>query len=240
VTFWRESSEAVASAVPYYGTPCWYTLDPASLLVTSHFQEGMPEIPNEWLAQEYYEDDVNKLTDVARSERGISTLHEATGGDPTQSPRWHRNIAYGGDQEMIAALRTPRGDVWGALGLYREEGQPVFDDEELAVRVDFFGDAVERILQLDPLTGEVLVEMDAIDVYPAKHFVTSQDKLEAAIADVEEELAERHAWFTERGKLLEAQRLRMRTTYDVEMMRQVGSCSGIENYSRHLDGRAAG
>ena len=131
MTFWRESSEAVASAVPYYWTPCWYTLDPASLLVTSHFQEGMPEIPNEWLAQEYYEDDVNKLTDVARSERGISTLHEATGGDPTQSPRWHRNIAYGGDQEMIAALRTQAGDMWGALGLYRETGQPLFDGQEL-------------------------------------------------------------------------------------------------------------
>jgi len=131
VTFWRESSEAVASAVPYYWTPCWYTLDPASLLVTSHFHEGMPEIPHEWLAQEYYEDDVNKLTDVARSERGISTLHEATGGDPTQSPRWHRNIAYGGDQEMIASLRTQAGDMWGALGLYRETGQPLFDGQEL-------------------------------------------------------------------------------------------------------------
>jgi DNA-binding CsgD family transcriptional regulator len=132
VRFWQESTEVFASVVPYYWAPCWYTLDPASLLVTSHFQEGMPEIPNEWLAQEYYEDDVNKLTDVARSERGISTLHEATDGDPTQSPRWHRNIAYGGDQEMIASLRTRDGDVWGALGLYREMGQPLFDDEELA------------------------------------------------------------------------------------------------------------
>jgi DNA-binding CsgD family transcriptional regulator len=131
VTFWRESSEAVASAVSYYWTPCWYTLDPASLLVTSHFHEGMPEIPREWLAQEYYGDDVNKLADVARSERGISTLHEATGGDPTVSPRWHQNIALGGDQEMIAALRTRSGAVWGALGLYRERRQPLFDREEL-------------------------------------------------------------------------------------------------------------
>ncbi|CAN5429781.1 LuxR C-terminal-related transcriptional regulator [soil metagenome] len=129
-TFWRESTEAIASAVPYYWTPCWYTLDPASLLVTSHFHEGMPEIPSEWLAEEYYGDDVNKLADVARSERGMSTLHEATGGDPTSSSRWHQNIAYGGDQELIAGLRTPAGDVWGALGLYRETGQPLFDDEE--------------------------------------------------------------------------------------------------------------
>ena len=131
VTFWRESSEAVASAVSYYWAPCWYTLDPASLLVTSHFHEGVPEIPNEWLAHEYYGDDINKLADVALSERGISTLHEATGGDPARSPRWHENIVYGGDQELIAALRTQTGEVWGAVGLYREVGQPLFDREEL-------------------------------------------------------------------------------------------------------------
>jgi DNA-binding CsgD family transcriptional regulator len=132
VTFWRESSEALARAVPYYWTPCWYTLDPASLLVTSHFHEGMLEIPEEWLADEYYGDDVNRLVDVARSERGISTLHEATNGDPSSSPRWHANMELGGDQEMIARLGTPRGDVWGALGLYREPGSPMFDADELA------------------------------------------------------------------------------------------------------------
>ena len=132
VTFWRESSEALGRAVPYYWTPCWYTLDPASLLVTSHFHEGMPEIPGEWLAEEYYSDDVNKLVDVVRTERGISTLHEATNGDPSSSPRWHANMELGGDQEMIARLGTPRGDVWGALGLYREPGSPMFDAEELA------------------------------------------------------------------------------------------------------------
>ncbi len=131
VSFWRESSEVLASAVPYYWAPCWYTLDPASLLVTSHFNEDMPEIPDEWLAQEYYEDDVNNLVDVARSARGISTLHEATGGDPTSSPRWHANMTHGGDQELIASLRTKAGDVWGALGLYREVGQPLFERQEL-------------------------------------------------------------------------------------------------------------
>jgi DNA-binding CsgD family transcriptional regulator len=131
VSFWKESSEVVASAVPYYWTPCWYTLDPASLLVTSHFHDGLPEIPEQWLADEYYREDVNKLVDVARSARGISTLHEATGGDPTLSPRWHQNMAYGGDQEMIAGLRTKSGEVWGALGLYREAGQPLFGAEEL-------------------------------------------------------------------------------------------------------------
>jgi DNA-binding CsgD family transcriptional regulator len=131
VTFWREATEVLVRAVPHYWTPCWYTLDPASLLVTSHFHEGLDELPPEWLAHEYYEDDVNKLAEVARSERGVSTLHEATGGDPASSPRWHFNMTMGGDQELIAALRTPTGEVWGALGLYREPGAPQFDREEL-------------------------------------------------------------------------------------------------------------
>lgn len=132
VTLWRESSEILRDAVPYYQAPCWYTLDPASLLVTSHFNEGMPELPQEWLAQEYYADDVNKLADVARSTRGISTLHEATGGNPASSPRWHENMTIGGDQELIACLRTRSGEVWGGLGLYREVGQPLFDADDLA------------------------------------------------------------------------------------------------------------
>lgn len=131
ISFWRQASDAIAKAVPYYGAPCWYTLDPASLLVTSHFNEGMAEIPSDWLAQEYYGDDVNKLADIARSRRGISTLYEATGGEPARSPRWHENIRFGGDQELIAALRTPRGEAWGALGLYRERGLPLFSSDEL-------------------------------------------------------------------------------------------------------------
>ena len=132
VSFWRASTEVLASAVPHYWAPCWFTLDPASLLVTSHFDEGIPELPPQWLLAEYYQDDVNKLADVARSQRGISTLHEATGGDPSSSPRWHANMTLGGDQELIAALRTPSGEVWGALGLYREPGRPLFDDADLA------------------------------------------------------------------------------------------------------------
>jgi DNA-binding CsgD family transcriptional regulator len=132
VGFWRASTEALASAVPHYWAPCWFTLDPASLLVTSHFDEEIPELPPQWLVHEYYQDDVNKLADVARSKRGISTLHEATGGDPSSSPRWHANMALGGDQELIAALRTQAGEVWGALGLYREPGRPLFDEQELA------------------------------------------------------------------------------------------------------------
>ena len=116
--------------MPFYWTPCWYTLDPASLLITSHFHDGMPRIPAEWLAEEYYADDVNKLADVARSDTGLCTLHEATGGDPSGSPRWQRNMQLGGDQELIARLRAKSGEVWGALGLYREPGQHSFDDAD--------------------------------------------------------------------------------------------------------------
>lgn len=131
--FWRECTEPIAMAVPHYLAPCWFTLDPASLLVTSHFQEGLPEIPHEWLAMEYYEDDFNKMADVARSEAGVATLHDATGGDPKRSPRHELAIVpYGGDQEMIAALRTSTGEVWGALGLYREPDRPMFDSSDFA------------------------------------------------------------------------------------------------------------
>ena len=131
VTFWRESNEALARAVPHFMTPCWYTLDPVSLLVTSHYQTEIVEIPPEWLAHEYFEDDFHKMVDVVRSERGLSTLHEATGGDPSRSASWNLYIhPYGGDQELLVALRTRAGDAWGVLGLYREPGQPQFDSDE--------------------------------------------------------------------------------------------------------------
>jgi DNA-binding CsgD family transcriptional regulator len=131
VAYWRACSPVLADAVPHYMGPCCYTLDPASRLLTSHFQEGMPEFPPEWAAEEYTGDDVNHLADVARTPSGISTLHEATHGDPGSSPRWHANMAYGGDQEMVAALRTRTGEVWGAIGLYREPDRPLFDAAEL-------------------------------------------------------------------------------------------------------------
>jgi DNA-binding CsgD family transcriptional regulator len=132
VTFWGECTEVLEAAVPHYDKPCWYTLDPASLLITSHFHDGLPEYPAKMLLHEYYDDDVNQVADVARSESGISTLHEATGGDPSSSPTWHMNMAMGGDQELIAALRTS-GAVWGAVGLYRAPGEPMFDGDEKAL-----------------------------------------------------------------------------------------------------------
>jgi DNA-binding CsgD family transcriptional regulator len=131
VTFWRECTELLEAAVPHYDKPCWYTLDPASLLITSHYHDGLPEYPPKMLRHEYYGDDVNQISDVVRSESGISTLHEATGGDPSSSPSWQMNMAMGGDQELIAALRTG-GAVWGAVGLYRAPGEPLFDGEDKA------------------------------------------------------------------------------------------------------------
>lgn len=132
VSLWRDTTEVLGGAVPYWWTPCWYTLDPASLLMTSHFHEGLEEFPRQWLASEYYDEDVNQIADVVRSQSGISTLHEATGGRPASSPRWHRNMTMGGDQELIARLRTRSGQVWGALGLYRAPGEPVFSQQEKA------------------------------------------------------------------------------------------------------------
>ncbi len=134
VSFWREVGEIVAAVVPQYLAPCWFTLDPTSLLVTSHYDHDLiPEIPPEWIAHEYFEDDFHKMADVARSERGMSTLHEATGGDPSRSRAWNLYMRpYGAEQELLVALRTPAGDAWGILGLYREPGQPQFSADELA------------------------------------------------------------------------------------------------------------
>src|SRR5579884_2691247 len=111
---------------------------------------------------------------------------------------------------------------------------------ETAVRVEFWGDEIERITEIDPLTGEVLAERLSVDIYPAKHFVTTKEKLELAIADIEQELEERCRELEAAGKLLEAQRLRQRTTFDLEMLREVGYCHGVENYSRHLSRRPPG
>jgi DNA-binding CsgD family transcriptional regulator len=133
VTLWQSTTEVLNGVVPHYWTPCWYTLDPASLLITSHFHHGMAEFPPDWLVHEYYGDDVNKLVDVARSPSGIASLHEATGGDPSTSTRWRQNMTLGGDQELLVGLRTRSGEVWGALGLYREPGRPLFNETERAL-----------------------------------------------------------------------------------------------------------
>jgi excinuclease ABC subunit B len=125
-----------------------------------------------------------------------------------------------------------------ARGRFRVRGDtlevfPAYSD--LAYRIEFWGDEIDRITEIDPLTGEVLAEHQAIAIYPAKHFITPQEKLSLALRDIEAELEERLAELRSQGKLLEAQRLEQRTKYDLEMLREVGYCAGIENYSRHLD-----
>lgn len=158
-------------------------------------------------------------------------------------------IKVGEERDRDDLLRTlvteqyTRNDLSFTRGTFRVRGDtievfPVY--EELACRIEMFGDEVERLYYLHPLTGEVVREVDELFVFPATHYVAGPERMERAIASIEAELEQRLAELERQGKLLEAQRLRMRTTYDIEMMRQVGFCSGIENYSRHIDGRAPG
>ncbi|MBV9856614.1 MAG: excinuclease ABC subunit UvrB [Streptosporangiaceae bacterium] len=144
---------------------------------------------------------------------------------------------------QLVGMQYTRNDVAFTRGTFRVRGDTIEvipQYEELAVRIEMFGDEIERLMTLHPLTGEVISEDAELYIFPASHYVAGAERMERAIAGIEAELAERLAELERTGKLLEAQRLRMRTTYDVEMMRQVGSCSGIENYSRHIDGREAG
>ncbi len=143
----------------------------------------------------------------------------------------------------FVGMQYTRNDLAFTRGTFRVRGDtveiiPMY--EELALRIEFFGDEVEALHTLHPLTGEVVREEQEMYVFPASHYIAGPERMERAICGIEAELAERLAEFEHQGKLLEAQRLRMRTTYDIEMMRQVGSCSGIENYSMHLDGRTRG
>jgi excinuclease ABC subunit B len=152
---------------------------------------------------------------------------------------YHRN-------ELVRALvdmQYERNDFEFVRGKFRIRGdtleiQPSY--EETALRIEFWGNEIERIVEIDPLTGEIIAERDNVDIYPAKHFVTSYDKLQAAIEDIKIELDERLKVLTQQDKLLEAQRLQMRTNYDMEMLQELGYCNGIENYSRHLQRRSAG
>jgi excinuclease ABC subunit B len=143
----------------------------------------------------------------------------------------------------LVRIHYDRNDMDLRRGTFRVRGDtleivPAYAD--LAYRVEFFGDEIERITEIDPLTGEVLMEHIAIEVYPAKHFITPEEKLELARQTIEEELEERLAELRDQDKLLEVQRLEQRTRYDLEMLREIGYCPGIENYSRHLDQRAPG
>ena len=143
----------------------------------------------------------------------------------------------------LVDLQYDRNDLNLTRGTFRVRGDTleVFPaDDERAVRVEFFGDEVERIVRVDPLTGEVSAPIDQVALFPASHYVSSREAIDRAVQGIEAELAEQLARFEREGKLLEAQRLRMRTNFDLEMIREVGFCNGIENYSAHFDGRAPG
>jgi excinuclease ABC subunit B len=143
----------------------------------------------------------------------------------------------------LANIQYTRNDVDLGRGCFRVRGDvleigPAYEDR--IVRVEFFGDEIDAVRLVDPVTGEILQSMDGLNIYPARHFVTPKEKLEAAIAAIDEEMEAQVAFLEGEGKLLEAQRLSQRSRYDLEMLREVGYCNGVENYSRHLAGRNAG
>ncbi len=152
---------------------------------------------------------------------------------------WRRDILL----RKFADLQYQRNDIDFGRSRFRVRGdvvdvQPAY--EEVATRIEFFGDEVERIVEFDPLTGEILAEREELQVFPASHYVTPRDRRERALVAIQEELDQRLRELELQGRLLEAQRLRQRTLFDLEMIRETGSCAGIENYSRHLTGRAEG
>ncbi|TET82134.1 MAG: excinuclease ABC subunit B, partial [Anaerolineales bacterium] len=170
-------------------------------------------------------------------------------GNPEAYGRVVIDLEVGGLYRRHAVLRQlveshyERNDFELKPGVFRVRGDtlevlPAYDEHGL--RVSFFDDQVERIVEFDPLTGELLVDRQQISIYPAKHFITDEEKMTTALVDIEAELNQRLEILKAQGKLLEAQRLEQRTRYDLEMMHEIGYCSGIENYSRHLDQRPAG
>ena len=170
-------------------------------------------------------------------------------GNPEDYGRFMVKIAKGEVRRreivlrMLVAIQYQRNDISLTRSHFRVRGdtlevQPAYT--ETAYRIEFFGDEVERLTEIDVLTGEILNELDSIEIYPAKHYVTAQEKVLEAVKQIEIELEERIKVFKDEGKLLEAQRIEQRVRYDLEMMREVGFTNGIENYSRHLDGRTAG
>ncbi len=145
---------------------------------------------------------------------------------------------------QLVDIQYQRNDLEVKPGIFRVRGDtleilPAYSERE-AIRISFFGDEIEEITRLNPVTGEVLGKPDEVDIYPAKHYVTEGKRMEKAMLDIEAELEERLAYFRKNDRLLEAQRLEQRTRYDLEMLREVGTCAGIENYSRHIDQRAEG
>jgi excinuclease ABC subunit B len=172
---------------------------------------------------------------------GLGTPEEYMG----QVLRLHKDVEIDRDFAIkrLVTIQYDRNQVNLARGKFRVMGDtlevhPAYD--ETAYRIEFWGDQVEKMTRFDPVTGEVIGELGELWIYPATHYVASEDRMKVAIGTIEEELRERLAYLDSHGKLLEAERLRMRTNYDLEMLREVGFCSGIENYSRHIDQRQPG
>lgn len=171
-------------------------------------------------------------------------------GDPTQYKNLVLSLRKGMEKDRNEILRKlvdiqyERNDINFKRGTFRVRGDVVeifpASSNEKAIRVELFGDEIERICEMDSLTGEILGERSHISIFPASHYATSREKIESAIVEIEAELEVRYAELIEGGKLLEAQRIKQRTNYDIEMLREVGYCNGIENYSRFFDGRKPG
>lgn len=145
--------------------------------------------------------------------------------------------------KRFITMQYTRNDMAFTRGTFRVRGDtidiiPMY--EEMAIRIEMFGDEIDSLATLHPITGEVIEEEDSVFIFPASHYVAGPERMQRALDGIEEELGERLKYFREQGKLLEEQRLQMRTTYDLEMMREIGTCAGIENYSRHIDGRGPG
>jgi excinuclease ABC subunit B len=170
-------------------------------------------------------------------------------GNPEEYKGQMLDLSVGVDYDQRSILRRlvdlqfDRNDIALGRGKFRVRGDTIEvhpSYEESVLRIEMFGDTVDRITMIDPLTGEQLHELPRVQVFPATHYVAGDERMRKAVVGIEAELQERLAWFEANGKLLEAQRLRMRTQYDLEMIQEVGYCNGIENYSMHIDGRSPG
>src|SRR5512132_3682002 len=170
-------------------------------------------------------------------------------GDPEEYRGQLLDLSVGVDYDMRSILRRlvdlqfDRNDMTLGRGKFRVRGDTIEvhpSYEETVLRIEMFGDTVDRLTMIDPVTGEALSDMPRTQVFPATHYVAGDERMRKAVIGIEAELQERLAWFEKEGKLLEAQRLRMRTQYDLEMIQEVGYCNGIENYSAPIDGRAPG
>ncbi len=199
VSLWREVTPILTAEVPHFEAPCFFTVDPECRIVTSHFQEGLPEIPGEWLAREYAEDDYNSMTAVLASTAGIGTLHGATEGQPERSVKYHLEMQpFGCEQELVVALRTADRAPWGSIGLYREKGRPLFSDVEqrlLVAAAPVLADGVRHSLlaaqarepDLSEAPGVIVLEgFDVVSATPsATHWLDglggSAEKLPVAV-----------------------------------------------------------